>query len=29
VKQSRALICHECGEVVIPRLPAVLGQAHY
>ena len=29
VKQSRALISHECGEVVIPRLPAVLGQAHH
>jgi hypothetical protein len=29
VEQSRALISHECGKVVIPRLPAVLGQAHH
>jgi len=28
VEQPRALISHECGKVVIPRLPAVLGQAH-
>lgn len=29
VEQPRALISHECGEVVIPRLPAVLSQAHH
>jgi hypothetical protein len=29
VKQSRALISHKSCEVVIPRLSAVLGQAHH